>query len=366
LSKYAWKSIVSRPGDEVEAVRQALVDPEIAAQIAKGNVVVVAGKANLAALGTLQTDAILKVLAAAPGAKVLPAYRRGNIVGAVQVGMGPGSGGNSTAKILADAAAGTVKCLVLLGADLVSDFPDAQAVEKALSSGVSIIAVDTFLSPTAQRAHVVLAASGAGEKNGTVTNIEGRVQTVAQKVNVAGTSRPDWMIATELASRLGKDLGFTSVESVTEAIAANVPAYAGITPAALKDARDGLLAVPTASSALQESGQQAPTASGYDYRLLVTRELYDLGINNQMSPSLAGLARGMRVHMNPADLERMGITDGSTVRVTTERGSKDLTVHSDAGLARWTVWMPFNQPGGSANDLISASGLVADARIETV
>ena len=366
LSKHAWKSIVSRPGDEAEAVRQALTDPEIAAQIGRGNVVVVAGKANLAALGTLQTDAVLKVLEVSPGAKVLPAYRRGNVVGAVQVGMGPGPGGNSTAKILADAAAGTVKCLVLVGVDLVSDFPDAQTVESALSSGVSVIAVDTFLSPTAQRAHVVLAAAAAGEKSGTVTNIEGRVQTVAQKINVAGTSRPDWMIATELALRLGTDLGFTSVDSVTEAIAASVPAYAGITPAALKDARDGLLAVPAPTGTLQQSGQQALPASGYDYRVLVSRELYDLGVNNQMSPSLAGLARGMRIHMNPVDLERVGVTAGGSVRITTERGSRVLTVHPDSGLARWTVWMPFNQPGGGVNDLISASGIVADARIETV
>jgi len=259
-----------------------------------------------------------------------------------------------------------VKCLVLLGVDLVSDCPDAQLVERALSSGVSIIAVDTFLSPTAQRANVVLAAAAAGEKSGTVTNIEGRVQTVAQKINVAGTSRPDWMIATELAARLGTDLGFTSVDSVTEAIAANVPAYAGITPAALQGARDGLLAVRPGSVALQPSGQDAPPASGYDFRLLVTRELYDLGINNQMSPSLAGLPRGARAHVNPAELERLGLADGASIRVTTERGSKVFTVHGDAGLPRWTVWLPFNQPGGGVNELLNSNSLVADARIETV
>ena len=60
-------------------------------------------------------------------------------------------------KILADAASGAVKCLILVGTDVVSDFPDTELVTKALNSGVSIIAVDSFLSPTAQKADVVLA-----------------------------------------------------------------------------------------------------------------------------------------------------------------------------------------------------------------
>ncbi len=366
LSKYAWKSILVRPGDEVEAMRTALTDPEIAAQLASGSVVVVAGKANLASIGGLQTDALLKLLDAAPNAKVLPAYRRGNVVGALQLGMTPGSGGNYTAKILADMAAGAMKCVVLVGVDLVSDFPDSQLVEQAFASGTPVIAVDTFLSPTAQRANVVLAAAAVGEKAGTVTNIEGRVQTVAQKVTVAGTSRPDWMIAAEIAGRLGTDLGFRSVDAVTEAIAANVPAYAGITPAALRATRDGLCAVPAPARTLPPSGVEVSAREGWDFRVLVTRELYDLGVNNQMSPSLAGLPRGTRAGVHPADLERLGVADGGRVRVVTERGSLEVTVQADPGVARWTVWLPFNQPGGRVSDLLSSSGPVNDARIEKV
>ena len=49
------------------------------------------------------------------------------------------------------------------------------------------------------------------------------------------------MIAAELAIELGHDLGFGSVDDVTDAIAADVPAYAGITAAALAANRDGLV-----------------------------------------------------------------------------------------------------------------------------
>ena len=48
LSKYAWRSVGYEPGTQVAAVRSALRDAEVAEQLAKGSVVVVAGRANLA------------------------------------------------------------------------------------------------------------------------------------------------------------------------------------------------------------------------------------------------------------------------------------------------------------------------------
>ena len=326
----------------------------------------VAGKANLAEAGGFQADALLSLLDAVPHATVLPAFRRGNVVGALQLGMVPGPGGNFTAEILRDVVAGTVTCLVLVGVDPVADFPDSALAVTALASARSVVAVDTFLTASAQHADVVLAAAAAGEKAGTVTNLEGRVQSVARKVNAAGTSRPDWMIAADLASRLGGDLGFSSVDDVTEAIAAGVPAYAGITPAALNAARDGLLAVRAPTRALQRAGLEPPAASGYDYRLVVSRELYDLGVLAQMSPSLAPLGRGLRVHVHPLDLERLGLTSGGEVKVSNLRATKVLRVVGDEGVTRGCAWMPFNQRGGSAGDFIDAMTPVTDVRIETL
>ena len=125
---------------------------------------------------------------------------------------------------------------MLLGADPLSDFPDAELARRALAGARRVIAVDTFMTDSTAAADVVLAAAAYGEKSGTTTNLEGRVTTVGQKVSVAGTARPDWMIAVELADLLEHvDVAdaLTSVDAITDAIAANVPAYAGATRAAL-------------------------------------------------------------------------------------------------------------------------------------
>ena len=113
--------------------------------------------------------------------------------------------GSTALGILSAAAEGRVDLLVLLGADPIADCPDADLARRAIAGARRIIAVDTFLTESSGAADVVLAAAAYGEKSGTTTNLEGRVTEVGQKITAAGTSRPDWMIASELAELLGLD-----------------------------------------------------------------------------------------------------------------------------------------------------------------
>ena len=95
--------------------------------------------------------------------------------------------------ILQAAADGRIDTLVLLGADPLADFPDRDLARRALAGARTVIAVDTSSPPRSQQADVVLPAAGPAEVDGTTTNIEGRVCTVAQKVTPPGTARADWM-----------------------------------------------------------------------------------------------------------------------------------------------------------------------------
>ena len=72
-----------------------------------------------------------------------------------------------------------------------------------------------------------------GEKAGSVTNLEGRVQRVGQKVSPDGTAMPDWRIAAELALRLGVDFDLEQPEEVQDEIARVAPAFAGVDAALL-------------------------------------------------------------------------------------------------------------------------------------
>ena len=367
LTRNAWRSIGYEPGTQVAAVQGALADDAIAAQLAQGSVVVVAGRANLAESSAATVAALRALLAACPGAKVLPALRRGNVVGALQVGLRPGAGGLDTRGALQAAADGKVECLVLVGADPLADFADTDLARRALAGARRIIAVDTFLTQSSSLAQVVLAASAYAEKAGTTTNLEGRVSTVARQVTPAGATRPDWMIAAELALELSGDLGYAGVDEITADIAAKVAGFEGVTAEALAADGNGVLAgVPAAIDPMNVVDSAVRERNAYDFRLVVGRTMYDRATGTANSPSLAHLPRGAAVHLHPLDLERVGTTAGTEVKVIGPRATVVFATVADDTVLRGTAFVPFNNPGPNVGELIDCFAAVNDVRIENL
>jgi NADH-quinone oxidoreductase subunit G len=256
----------SLPTAVLQAARQAL-----AAQTDGEGVVIVLGRPSYAESGDVVAEAARVLARALPKATFLPALRRGNVFGALDMGLAPGllpgrvsldagrewfaaawgavpaATGLDTAAILssmAGEAAGGVNALILLGADPLSDFPDRAVAEKALSAGHFIVAVTGHPSESVDTyADVVLPCAVAHERPGTTTNIEGRVSRLGQKLTAPGFAWPDWMIATELADALGSDLGVSSANDLANELHLTAAAYFGLTQAVLHSsaAHDGVL-----------------------------------------------------------------------------------------------------------------------------
>ncbi len=117
-----------------------------------------------------------------PDAKVLPAFRRGNVVGAHR--DGPRAGRRtacvcSTSPTRLPPARSNASCCSV--AIPLADFPDTDLARRMMAGARRIIAIDTFLTKSSSPADVVLAAAAYGEKSGTTTNIEGRVTTLAAR-----------------------------------------------------------------------------------------------------------------------------------------------------------------------------------------
>ncbi|MFM9037064.1 MAG: NADH-quinone oxidoreductase subunit NuoG [Actinomycetota bacterium] len=362
ISRYAWKSVNYLPGNQSSVVSTTLSDSNVAAQLAKGPVVVVVGRANLAESDELTMAALATVMSAVPTATVLPVLRRGNVRGALTVGLDS----RDARRILSDAADGRIDCLVLVGSDPIADCPDSDLARCALAAVPNVIAVDTFASPSTAKASVVLPAAAFGEKDGTTTNLEGRVTRLARKVTVAGTSRPDWMIALELADIIGHDLGVASVADVHADLVATNSSFAPATRAALSAQPDGVLLARSSGSPATRTNPPVADRPGFGYRLVVGRTLYDTGRNVSESPSLASLAPGATLRMHPLDLERLGASDGSTVKVSGSRASIVMRIASDDSVQRGTVWSAWAQAGANVGELIDANALVNDVNVETI
>nr|MDQ3384961.1 molybdopterin-dependent oxidoreductase [Actinomycetota bacterium] len=152
---------------------------------------------------------------------------------------------------------------VLLGADPIADFPDRDLARRGIAGAGFVVAVDAFLTQSSRQADVVLPAAIFGERGGTTTNLEGRISRLNQKVTAPGSARVDWMIAVELASRMGADLGLESLEEIWDEIERLAPSHAGLTSERLRtsEALDGLL--PAATADVETEGPP-PTMSQVD------------------------------------------------------------------------------------------------------
>jgi anaerobic selenocysteine-containing dehydrogenase len=71
------------------------------------------------------------------------------------------------------------------------------------------------------------------------------------------------------------------------------------------------------------------------------------------------------VEMHLADAERSGVVDGARVRISTEAGTAEAPVRVSEDLAEGAVFVPLNQPGLAANELLSGA-FTADVTIEPV
>jgi NADH-quinone oxidoreductase subunit G len=438
LSAYAAARLRYRPGEAAQVLREALRNGELDGD---GPLTVVLGRPSLAERAESVVEALATVLEARPDARVLPALRRANVLGALDMGMAPGvlpgrigldegrtwfggdwlmvpeGRGLDAEGILTAAAEGRIELLVLLGADPLSDFPDRALAARALEGARGIIAVDTFLNESSRRADVVLAAAGFGETSGTTTNIEGRVSVLERKVTAPGTARDDWVIASDVAFRLGADLGVESIADIQREVERLAPSHHGLTPELLGMtwAADGLVVplraddlargegtpvsiegtvIPTGEGDAEEAPDDAedaepspsdgdgrpatirfsppahmtppPPVDNYSFRLVASRKLYDNGTLVQHAPSLAGLTAGGTLRLHGWDFDRLGIDPGGRVRVSSATASVVVEAVPDPGVPKGVAAVAVNQPGSPIADLIDAGAPITEIRVETV
>ncbi len=348
--------------------------------LSKGPVVAIVGRPGLAEQPEL-AEAVAGFALGLPDAKVLPFARRSNVFGALDMGVAPGllpgrvasddteaiaqleavwgpiptHEGRGTIEVLKGLAVGDLKALVMLGSDPIRDVPDAAVARRGIEGAEFVVAIDLFLTDSTQLADVVLPAEAFAEKEGTVTNLEGRVQKVNRIVAGPGQSHADWTILDDISRRMGKQLGFASAEAIAKEIADVAPAYAGLTWELLEwDEKEGAvvpygaavqpLVVRPAALDRRELEAMSQKPSKGAFALHLARTLYDDGVLMRNSLSLQSLAPGGAVHLHPDDAGRLRLTEGALVEVKTVDASVRLPLVLDPSLAGGAAFVPFNQP----------------------
>ncbi|MCW1931844.1 nitrate reductase [Pararhodobacter zhoushanensis] len=104
---------------------------------------------------------------------------------------------------------GRIKAIWILHTNPVVTLPDADAVRAALAGCDFVVVSDvTGRTDTARLAHVLLPATGWGEKDGTVTNSERCISRQRAFLPAPGQARADWAMLAEVGQRMGHAQAF--------------------------------------------------------------------------------------------------------------------------------------------------------------
>ncbi|WP_016698899.1 NADH-quinone oxidoreductase subunit G [Actinoalloteichus spitiensis] len=266
----------------------------------------------------------------------------------LDAGTLPATPGRDTTGILRAAAAGELDALVVGGVDP-HDLPDPALAERALSEVGFVVSLELRESAVTRVADVVLPVAPTVEKAGSFLNWEGRRRTFGTTIDGTG-ALPDCRVLDTLAVEMDADL-FTQTPSAAAGDLDRLGTHTG---------------APVPAPTVTAGAPPAPRSEGPGRRqavLATWRQLLDRGSLQEGEPQLADTARPTVARLSPATGERLGLAQGESVTVSTDRGSVTLPAEL-ADLPDDVVWLPANSGpsrvrgtlGAGHGSLVTVSG----------
>jgi predicted molibdopterin-dependent oxidoreductase YjgC len=277
---------------------------------------------------------------------------------------------------------GDLTALYVIGENPASSEANVEHAKKLLRNLDILIVQDIFMTRTAEMADVVLPASNSAfEAEGTVTNSERRVQRVRKALDPPGNAKDDIWILAQMAKRLGFDWGDVTARSAWDELRLVSPMHAGMSYERLEEL-DGIqwpcydeehpgtlfLHARLWEDDLDKRGPKArfsvtpfeppvdELTDEFPLRLTTGRRLDSYNTGVQTSGYTSPLRRGETIDVSPEDAERLGVSEGEVVRVSSRRGSLEVPVRLDRGLRPGLVFMTLHFP-----DQVETNVLTIDA-----
>jgi len=291
-----------------------------------------------------------------PGWGLAPLTEENNEQGAIEMGAtadyfpGPvdadAAKGMRLMEMLDAARAGTLKAMLIIGENPARSLPASAMTAEALKKLDFLVVQELFLTETAKLADVVLPACSYAEKTGTFTNSEGFVQKVRPGIESVGDSRPDWEILSALSVMMGYPLEYGDAKDILKEIRAVIPGYRvlGATPEPAQVDAKAVAQYVAGGFATDLSARyravENQKANGHRWALTIGQTLFHSGAMSTKAQGLLELQQAGTVIMNPADAQRLGITNGNLVRLTSASGKATVPVTMLGRIPEGTLFFP--------------------------
>lgn len=267
-----------------------------------------------------------------PALKLVAARAKANSQGIIDMGAK-----NGTKPGLVDAERGvllkegiekkSIKALIVLGENL-SLRTGWAGVD--LGSVEFLAVTDPFMSVTASKAGVYIPVATYAEKDGSFTNLEGRVQTVRKAVDKGLVT--DGEVIAAIAAKLGSKLPTCACE-VRELIRKENPLYKDV------DFEGGVVSYPYAIKGDFTDVQSATKGEGAFFLYPSSLRLHS-GSYTRWSPDLAKVYGEAKLEINPEDAEKLGVVNGGYVSLSAAGVTASFPVHIEKHITKGCVALP--------------------------
>ena len=286
--------------------------------------------------------AILTGNAGRAGSGLYLCGEKANSQGAIDLGILPAKGALGAQAMLEAAAGGKLSALYILGEDPVSSYPNRARVEAALDKASFVVVQDLFLSPTAQKADVVLPAVSFAEKDGTFTNAERRVQRLRPAVKSPGEAKSDQVVLEKVLAKLGGQVAYTGTGAIFAAIAGSVPGYSGIDINAI-----GPQGVVWGGETLAVASKKLIVVEGAKavkgkYKMVTGSALYHSGTLSTHAKGPLAVISEPYVELGREDAKALKVVEGDLVTVKAGNGQMKLKAKVANRLPQGLVFVPYH------------------------
>jgi formate dehydrogenase major subunit len=282
--------------------------------------------------------------------------------------------GLTVVEIVNAAYEGKIKAMYIQGENPAMSDPDLDHARAGIAKLEHLVVQDIFLTETAMMADVILPSSAWPEKSGTVTNTNRQVQMGRKALKLPGDTRDDLSIIVELAKRLGLPWTYKHPSEVFAEMKLAMPSLDNITWDRLERESSVIYPCPEPDHPGEPVvfGDGFPTETRraklvpadvlppaevpdveYPLVLITGRQLehWHTGAMTRRANVLDALEPGPTASLHPKTLAKYGVNAGETVKVTTRRGSIELTARADLGIQQGCVFIPFAYVEAAANIL---------------
>ena len=256
--------------------------------------------------------------------------------------------GSHLVEILDRCRKGEIKALYVVGENPLETLPASFDVKEALEKLDVLICQDPFLTETAKLAHVVFPASSFAEKDGTVTNQEGKVQYLRPALDSLGESTLDWHIMVGMANILGSPMAYDTTQDIQQEIRKILPGYYNLGKASKVEPNSSRY---FSNGYVQDAGPRyainGKEKTQRPFGLRMTQLLYHSGkLSTQASGLIKISPNTQKLSMGQEDLKNIGIASGERIRLTSDQGTLEMVVVENTSLMPGTCTVPehFNDP----------------------